>query len=121
MIADRYPSSVAGTIDSACFDDEAIARAGSPVKRALMRLERRLYDSVQPPRLVLKLTAPLDVVVERDANRVKPGGPDAETIRRRFALEANAEFPGARIASIPTSGGIDDTIREAMRAVWRAI
>lgn len=121
IVSDRYPSPTPGAIDSQCFDDTAHASAGHPLKRALMHVEKTLYRDMPPPQIVLRLVAPMEVAIARDAVRHKAGGPNAAAIRRRWDLETVAEFPGSHVITVETTGSEEDTIRRAMRAVWEAL
>lgn len=118
VISDRYPTDKAGAIDSSCFDDEAVARVGSGLKGRLMNWERKLYRDVRKPDLVLHLQAPLEVALERDQQRDKQGGPNAESVRRRWSLENDVNFSGVPVVSINTGQGVEETTLAAMKAVW---
>lgn len=121
VISDRYPSGQTGAIDGSCFDDETLSRAGSVLKRGLMKSERWLYRDLPKPDLVLQLQAPLELAVKRDQQRQKQGGPDAESVRRRWWLENDVNFTGVPVVPIDTARPLEDTTVEAIRAVWGAI
>jgi len=121
VITDRYPSESVGAIDSCCFDEAAVARCSSPLKRWLMNQERALYKGLPKPGLLLRLTAPIETTVERDASRLKRGGPDAAAVRRRWELENQAEFSGTPEIHIDTDRPLDETIRTVAGAVWAAL
>ncbi len=121
VITDRYPSATVGAIDGSQFDDEALAQSGSRLKRWLMRRERALYAGVPSPRLVVRLTAPIETTIRRDAERDKEDGPDAAAVERRRQLETETEFPGARVVSVDTDQPLEATLSAVMRAVWTAI
>jgi thymidylate kinase len=121
VISDRYPSSSASTPDSSCFDQDAVANAGSRLKRWLMVKERQCYSDLPQPQLVLRLVAPLERAVERDATRKKADPPNAEAICRRRDLEADAEFPGVPVMTIDTDQSLDETVLAVVRAVWRSL
>jgi thymidylate kinase len=118
VISDRYPSDVVGAIDSPCFDREASEKSNFRLKRWFMAKELALYRALPKPWLVLRLVAPIETALQRDAGRVKRGGPNAEAVRRRWDLETRAEFATAPTVLIDASGPLDETIRAAMRAVW---
>ena len=88
VISDRYPSESVGAIDSCCFDEAALEKCSSPLKRWLMSQERALYKGLPRPGLLLCLEAPIETTIERDARRLKKGGPDAAAVRRRWELES---------------------------------
>jgi thymidylate kinase len=121
VISDRYPSESTAAIDSSCFDDTALARSQSALKRWLMARERALYRDIPRPNLVLRLVAPVETALHRDALRNKAGGPDADAVRRRWELESSADFPGTPVICINTDQPLDDTIRAAIRAVWKVL
>ncbi|MDA5094656.1 hypothetical protein O2N63_11225 [Aliiroseovarius sp. KMU-50] len=121
VISDRYPSDQAGAIDSNRFDSEAIAQEGSAFKRYLMKLEKRMYQDVPKPDLVLRLQAPIEVALQRDGTRQKTGGPDANSVRRRWSLEQDIHYAGIPVVAINTAQSIEDTSVDAMKAVWGAM
>jgi thymidylate kinase len=121
VIIDRYPSESVGAIDSCCFDEAAVARCGSPLKRWLMNQERALYKGLPKPGLLLRLSAPIETTIERDAHRLKQGGPDAAAVRRRWELENRTEFSGTPEIPIDTNRPLDETIRTVVGAVWAAL
>ena len=121
VIADRYPSASAGATDSCRFEEADVARCGSRIKRWMMSWERRLYSDMPGPGLVVRLSAPLQTALRRDAERDKTGGPNPAAVTRRRHSESVAEFPGARVVTIDTDRPLDETVREAMLAVWTGI
>jgi thymidylate kinase len=121
VISDRYPSEKLGAIDSCCFDDAALQKCSSPLKRWLMNRERALYKGLPKPGLVLCLEAPIQTTIERDALRLKPGGPDAAALVRRWEMESRPEFSGIPIIRIDTRLPLDETVRTVVRAVWSAL
>jgi thymidylate kinase len=121
VISDRYPSENVGTIDSCCFDDVALARCNSPLKRWLMSRERALYKDLPRPGLLLRLMAPIETTIERDARRQKQGGPDAAAVLRRWELESRPEFSGTPIIQIDTNRPLDETVQTVVGAVWSAL
>jgi hypothetical protein len=110
-----------GAIDSCCFDEAALARCNSPLKRWLMNRERALYKGLPKPGLVLRLEAPIETTIERDARRLKQGGPDAAAVRRRWELESRPEPSGTLVIRIDTSRPLDETVRTVVGAVWSAL
>ena len=121
VVSDRYPSERAGAIDSCCFDEAALAKCSSPLKRWLMNQERALYKGLPKPDLLLRLEAPIETTIERDARRLKQGGPDAAAVRRRWELESRPESSGTQAIRIDTSRPLDETVRTVVGAVWSAL
>ena len=121
VIADRYPSASIGATDSSRFDDAALAQCGSRLKRWLMEHERAFYAGLPQPRLVIRLAAPIETTIRRDAERDKEDGPDSAAVERRRQMETETEFPGARVVTVDTDRPLEETLNTVMRAVWTAI
>ena len=83
VICDRYPAKTVGAIDSSYFDDTAIERCHSHLKRWLMLQERSIYQSLPRPNLVIRLIAPIETAILRDSERAKESWPNADAVRRR--------------------------------------
>lgn len=121
IVSDRCPATNFSGLDGSAFDDAAVARADSSLKRWLMIRERAIYRDMPRPTLVVKLEAPLELAIERDCHRRKPGGPDAAAIKRRWGLEREAEFAHSRVLPVFTGGSVEDTYRLVGAEVWDAI
>lgn len=121
VVSDRYPSEASGAIDSSCFDDESLARCSSKLKRWLMGKERAFYRGLPKPDVVIRLQAPMELTLQRDATRAKPGGPDAQAVQNRWGLETRPDSFGAREVLVRTDRSIDATVREVVQSVWQAL
>lgn len=121
ILADRYPSATIGTIDGSRFDDIALAACGPGLKRWLMRRERAAYAGLPRPDLVIRLTAPIETTIRRDAERVKEDGPDAAAVERRRRMETETETPGCPVIAVDTDRPLKETTKTVMQAVWEAI
>lgn len=121
VVSDRYPSDTAGAIDSSCFDQAALDACRSPLKRWLMGLERRLHASLPRPGLVIRLEAPVETAIRRDAERSKREGPDAAAVLRRWHLETRAEFTGTPVVPLRTDAPLEETLRNVVQAVWKSL
>jgi len=121
VISDRYPSESVGVIDSCCFDEDALAKCSSPLKRWLMSLERALCKGLPRPGVLLCLEAPIKTTIERDARRLKHDGPDAAAVLRRWELESRPECCGTPAIRIDTSRPLEETVRTVVGAVWSAL
>ena len=121
VISDRYPTETVGAIDSSCFDEAAVANCRSALSRWLMNRERALYQGLPRPSLLLCLEAPIETTIERDARRLKRGGPDAAALRRRWELESRPDSSGTPAIRIDTSRPLDETVRSVVGAVWSAL
>src|SRR5205807_640723 len=78
-----------------------------PLYRWLARMEERLYRAIPLPDLILSLNVPLEVAVQRNLTRAKPGGPEpTEYLRRRHAQCATLDFPGVPLYRVHTDGSL---------------
>ncbi|MBX3173002.1 MAG: hypothetical protein KF709_01190 [Gemmatimonadaceae bacterium] len=120
VITDRYP---VGAIDGKRLDVWALDKGSSSWMRLAARLEERLFASIAPPDVVVRLTIDEEEAVRRNAARLQDKGRiDAEgTIRARHA-EALPDFPAPTlVVDVDTSGSIDETVKASHRAVWSAV
>ncbi len=70
VVCDRYTSLVPGAMDSPRLAADSRAHR-APRPTASARLERRLYAANPPPDLVIRLTVPIEVALERNRQRGK--------------------------------------------------
>lgn len=121
VISDRCPVTNATGMDGSAFDDLALTRARSPLQRWLMERERAIYRCLPRPRLVVKLSVPIETALKRDLARSKPEGPLPNAIKRRWALESESEFARSTVCEFDTDGELDDTFRAVAARVWEAV
>lgn len=121
VLCDRYPSVSTGAVDSSRFTAADVAAAKPALKRWLMARERALYAAMPQPHLVIRLAAPLETAIRRDAERTKDAGPDPVAVERRRPMETGSAFPGVRGVLIDTDGPLEATVNTVTRAVWSAV
>ena len=121
VVSDRYPSVTIGATDSSSFDDSSIDRCRSRMKKWMMRQERKIYDSIPRPDLIIRLEAPISLTTLRDAERIKPGGPDAQALERRWQLETMNNYRGAPEVVVRTDRSIEETAQDVVSTVWRKL
>jgi hypothetical protein len=116
VFCDRYPSAQLGSMDSARLPLEGAA--GWRARAAT--LEQRLYRRIPQPDLVLQLSAPPGIAVERNRNRTKPG---KETDERILTRHVDGQVPmfRARTVLVDTEGELAATLRTAKAVVWREL
>jgi thymidylate kinase len=121
VISDRCPVTNATGMDGSAFDDLALTRARSPFQRWLMERERAIYRCLPRPRLVVKLSVPIETALKRDLARSKPEGPLPNAIKRRWALESESEFARSTVCLFDTDRELDETFRAIAARVWQSI
>jgi thymidylate kinase len=117
VLCDRYPSTNEDALDGAQLGGDRAA--AGPIRRRLAGLEARLYSEIPPPDLVIQLTAPLHVTLERNRTRTK-SEPD-EYVLSRHARSTRLEFERARVAEVDTDRPLEDATREIRRVIWDAL
>src|SRR5438552_18305463 len=72
--SDRYPTRQPGVPEGAML--HFLRDDPRPLYRWLARAEERTYRAIPQPDLVLRLDVPLELAVQRNLTRIKPGGPE---------------------------------------------
>jgi len=121
IISDRYPSDVIGAIDGATFRDEAISRESSALKRTLMRWERKLYQEVCPPDMVLQLTVSAEMAVLRNKTRDKQEGQTTEYVLARHTMRYTPEFHHCPVIELSTDRDFDEMLIEVKQEIWKRL
>jgi len=120
VICDRYPSSTVGAMDSAKL--EALENVSGNIgwlKRILSRKEKNIYRQIPPPDLVIHLTVPVDVAVERNRNRVKVDKESDDYVIRRHTSRKTPQFDSSTtVVQVDTSQTIDATKAEIRQLIW---
>lgn len=114
VLCDRYPSSSRDAPDGPQLGN--VERPNSWIILWLARREASLYREIRPPDLAIHLTAPLDVVLERNAIRTKVE-PEAY-VRMRHTMCLKIEFNETPVLRVDTARPQSET-REIIRdAIW---
>jgi ribose 1,5-bisphosphokinase PhnN len=119
LLSDRYPSLSYGAPDSPQLQQVAISRNRYPIRHLLARIEKRLYQEIPPPDLVVSLKAPVEVALLRNKSRGKEEPEDY--VRRRHAQSSNMDFGNAPVCEIITNQALDKTVLEIKNAIWDAL
>src|SRR5438094_7318271 len=74
VLSDRYPTRQPGVPEGAML--HFLREDPRSLYRWLARVEERTYGEIPQPDLVLRLDVPLELAVQRNLTRSKPGGPE---------------------------------------------
>lgn len=121
IISDRYPSDEIGAIDGATFRDESINQEISFIKRSLMRLERKIYQGICPPDLVLQLTVSVEKAVLRNKMRNKEGEQTTEYVQMRHSMKYTPHFNKCPVIQISTDNDFQETLIDVKQHIWKHI
>jgi thymidylate kinase len=119
VLSDRYPSVEPGAVDGAQLSHEHAAVPGGGLRRRLAALEDRLYRGIPPPDLVVYLTAPLEVALERNRERTK-SEPESYVLSRH-ARSSSLEFERTTVHRLATDRPLDEVTSELRRVIWTAL
>ena len=110
VLSDRYPSEASGAPDGPQLAHLPLPPGRFSVRRALARIEDRLYRDIPAPDMVFHLSAPLEVTLARNAARDKQEPEDY--VRFRHALSSRLRFDGAPVHAIDTDRELEQVVRE---------
>jgi thymidylate kinase len=144
VVCDRYPSAQVGAADSARFavppspptplpqgarggtetplpSGERGRGEGGRLAAYLARLENALYRQVPPPAVVLRLTVPLAVAIQRNRERCKTGKESDAYVTRRHGAFVAPSFPNVPTVEVDTSMSQALTIHTVRRVLWQVL
>lgn len=122
VVCDRYPSPVVGALDSAVLKHPGATSGRFRLCDALSRLENWLYRQVPPPDVLVHVVTPLEVALERNRLRQKPGqGESDEYIRRIHNSAILPSFPNARLIELETNQPEAETRKALRLLLWETL
>ncbi len=116
VLCDRYPSMIKGAPDGPQLQQFVIDPKRNPIQYRLARIEKRLYQEIPSPDMVISLYVPLEVALLRNKNRGKEEPEDY--VRFRHSLTSNLEYGNAPIYKINTDQPLDTTVLEVKKNIW---
>src|SRR5216110_658044 len=120
VLSDRYPTRQPGVPEGAML--HFLRDDPRPLYRWLARVEERTYRAIPQPDFVLRLDIPLELAVQRNLTRIKPGGPEpTEYLRQRHAKSSELEFTGVPTYRIRTDAMVEETMRAVKPILWNAL
>jgi thymidylate kinase len=117
VLCDRYPSMSKGAPDGPQLQQFVIDPQRYPIQAWLARTEKRLYQEIPDPDMVISLYVPLEVALLRNKTRGKEEPEDY--VRYRHSLASNLEYGDAQIYKINTNQPLDTTVLEVKKNIWR--
>jgi thymidylate kinase len=117
ILCDRYPSMSTGAPDGPQLQQIEIDPKRYPIQSWLARTEKRLYQEIPAPDMVISLHVPLEVALLRNKNRGKEEPEDY--VRFRHSLASNLKYGNAPIYKINTDQALDTTVLEVKKNIWR--
>ncbi len=123
VICDRYPSDEVGQMDSPRLQRNTAGQG--PIGQLynwLATLEGKLYRQIAPPDIAVRLSIPLDVALQRNRERIKPGKENDAYLESRHR-DCNEWYrAGTRfIYDVSTEQSLDETLRTVKLAIWGSL
>lgn len=116
VLCDRYPSMSKGAPDGPQLQQFVIDSKRYPIQSWLARTEKRLYQEIPAPDMVISLYVPIEVALLRNKNRGKEEPEDY--VRYRHSLASNLEYGNAPVYKINTDQTLDTTVLEVKKNIW---
>ena len=117
VLCDRYPSMSKGAPDGPQLQQFAIDPKRFPIQAWLAQTEKRLYQEIPAPDMVISLHVPVEIALLRNKNRGKEEPEDY--VRFRHSLASNLEYGNAPIYKVNTDQALDMTVLEVKKNIWR--
>jgi thymidylate kinase len=118
VLCDRYPSNDDAPVDGAQLAVGSTDAQG-PFRRWLAEREARLYRDVPPADLVVQLTAPLEVTLERNRRRAK--AEPENYVLSRHARSSSIAFDRVRVVQVDTNRPAEESAQDIRRIIWEAL
>jgi thymidylate kinase len=120
VLSDRYPTRQPGVPEGAML--HFLREDSRSLCRWLAQMEERTYRTIPQPDLVLRLDVPLELAMQRNLTRVKPGGYEpSDYLRHRHALARELEFSGVPTYRIRADAVVEETVRAVKPILWNAL
>ena len=121
VVCDRYPSYVAGAMDSSAMDESETPEGRFRLISRLIRLENSIYRMMPPPDIVIHLFVPVDVALKRNVLRNKKDTEDDDYVRRRHIQSAKQSYITQCAYRFDTSSTLEETILQIKMAIWKCL
>ncbi len=121
VICDRYPTPNFGAMDSAQLDLSSKSIRESRILLALAKIERRMYQQMPLPDLVIQLTLPVDVAVRRNVVRNKVEIEDEDYVRRRHLQSKLQNYSLSFVKKVDTNKDLKVTMPIIKKAIWKQL
>jgi thymidylate kinase len=119
ILCDRYPSLSKESPDGSQLQNFAVSPNRYPIQHFLARIEKRLYQEIPPPDLVISLHVPMEVALMRNKTRGKEE--PEEYVRLRHSRASDPNVGNTPVCKINTDQPLAQTILEVKKAIWNAL
>jgi thymidylate kinase len=123
VICDRYPAEVIGAMDSPRLREQITGEGRrAALYNWLARVERRLYDQIPPPDIVLKLSVSIATMKNRNRERAKTAKDAEDYLEVRHQQSGEWRKSGTKyLHDIDADHSLAETILRVQKAIWQSL
>ena len=121
IVCDRYPTACVGAPDSARLRSPQMEPSKSWLHALLARMENRLYRDIADPDIVVRLSAPLELALNRNRERIKAGKEGDDFVAFRHNDFFMPPFGAAQIVVLDTSTTQQESLGNLRRQLWQGL
>jgi thymidylate kinase len=119
ILCDRYPSLSKEAPDGSQLQHFDLSPNRYPIRHFLARVEKRLYQEIPMPDLVISLSVPMEVALMRNKTRGKEE--PEEYVRLRHSQTSNPNFGNTPVCNISTDQPLEQTVLEVKKTIWESL
>jgi thymidylate kinase len=121
VVCDRYPTGTPGMMDSPRLLEDPTGKGfAAVVYNRLAQIERRLYQQIPPPDIVLRLNVSLETAKQRNASREILD--DEVYLQNRHQQATEWSIAGTRsVRELDTDHSLHETLRTVKQAIWSGL
>jgi thymidylate kinase/D-ribose pyranose/furanose isomerase RbsD len=114
ILCDRYKSENFGVMDS----KRLMLNNHIGLRKKIILKENSLYDSIKTPDILIYLTVPVDVAVERNNLRIKKGKETTSFLKQRHLENQNLKYKAKNYFNINTDQDYNIVINQIKTLIW---
>ena len=118
VLCDRYPSMTIGKMDSPRID---LSEPQGALITYLGKLEQRFYQAMPKPDLILKMTVPVEVALERNRARQKENKETDDGIRARYMINQGLEYNCYEFHDVNANVPKEEMLNTLKQHVWKSL
>ncbi|MBD2355859.1 hypothetical protein H6G41_14740 [Tolypothrix sp. FACHB-123] len=119
VICDRYPSPTVGAMDSPRLTVPPDNGGKNRFLQYLANLEHRLYNQIPPADIIVRLSVPVEVAIERNQQRQKQE--PTEYVVSRHTSRIVPLYPKSQTIEISSNQTPEQTIANVRRLLWEML
>ena len=112
VIFDRYKSENLGLMDS----KRLMSGKFKGIKKMMALMENNFYNKMPIPDLIIHLTVPLEVALER--NKLRKESDNECFLKERYAINKNLRFRAKKLEIIDTNSDYQLVLKQIKKIIW---